>query len=189
MGSRYADYSADEIETINRAVERYRSYARNIFIHEGVGDIGTDQIRAEIEKHIRTMGTKPVVVIDYVQILAPADIRATDKQNTDKAVLELKRISRDFKIPVLGISSFNRTSYKDAVNMGAFKESGSLEYGSDVLIGLQLRGAGEGDFDVDAAKQADPRKIEVVILKNRNGATGKHILFDYYAKFNCFDEE
>ncbi len=189
MGSRYADYSAEEIETINRAVERYRSYARNIFIHEGVGDIGTDQIRAEIEKHIRTMGTKPVVVIDYVQILAPADIRATDKQNTDKAVLELKRISRDFKIPVLGISSFNRTSYKDAVNMGAFKESGSLEYGSDVLIGLQLRGAGEGDFDVDAAKQADPRKIEVVILKNRNGATGKHILFDYYAKFNCFDEE
>lgn len=189
MGSRYADYSAEEIETINRAVERYRSYARNIFIHEGVGDIGTDQIRAEIEKHIRTMGTKPVVVIDYVQILAPADVRATDKQNTDKAVLELKRISRDFKIPVLGISSFNRTSYKDAVNMGAFKESGSLEYGSDVLIGLQLRGAGEGDFDVDAAKQADPRKIEVVILKNRNGATGKHLMFDYYAKFNCFDEE
>lgn len=189
MGSRYADYSAEEIETINRAVERYRSYARNIFIHEGVGDIGTDQIRAEIEKHIRTMGTKPVVVIDYVQILAPADIRATDKQNTDKAVLELKRISRDFKIPVLGISSFNRTSYKDAVNMGAFKESGSLEYGSDVLIGLQLRGAGEGDFDVDAAKQADPRKVEVVILKNRNGATGKHLMFDYYAKFNCFDEE
>lgn len=189
MGSRYADYSAEEIETINRAVERYRSYARNIFIHEGVGDIGTDQIRAEIEKHIRTMGTKPVVVIDYVQILAPADIRATDKQNTDKAVLELKRLSRDFKIPVLGISSFNRTSYKDAVNMGAFKESGSLEYGSDVLIGLQLRGAGEGDFDVDAAKQADPRKVEVVILKNRNGATGKHLMFDYYAKFNCFDEE
>ena len=36
MGSRYADYSAEEIETINRAVERYRSYARNIFIHDTV---------------------------------------------------------------------------------------------------------------------------------------------------------
>jgi len=189
MGSRYPDYSVQELETIEKAVERYRGYARNVFIHEGVGDIGTEQIRTEIERHIRTMGTKPIVVIDYVQILAPADIRATDKQNTDKAVLELKRISRDFKIPVLGISSFNRTSYKDAVNMGAFKESGSLEYGSDVLIGLQLRGAGKENFDVDAAKQADPRKVEVVILKNRNGATGKHLMFDYYAKFNCFDEE
>lgn len=189
MGSRYANYSEDEVAVINRAVESYREYAGHVFIHEGVGDIGTDQIRAEINRHIRCMGTNPVVVVDYVQILAPADVRATDKQNTDKAVLELKRISRDFKIPVLGVSSFNRTSYKESVNMSAFKESGSLEYGSDVLIGLQLRGAGENDFDVDAAKQADPRKIEAVILKNRNGVTGKHLLFDYSAKFNCFLEE
>ena len=189
MGSRYADYSVQELEVIGAAVERYRAYARNIFIHEGVGDIGTDQIRAEIERHIRVMGTKPVVVIDYVQILAPADIRATDKQNTDKAVLELKRISRDFKLPILGISSFNRMSYREAVAMSAFKESGSLEYGSDVLIGLQLKGAGEENFDVDVAKQADPRRVEVVILKNRNGATGKHIDFDFYAKFNYFEEK
>ena len=138
---------------------------------------------------MRVTCRKPVVVIDYVQILAPADIRATDKQNTDKAVLELKRISRDFKLPILGISSFNRTSYKEAVTMSAFKESGSLEYGSDVLIGLQLKGTGADNFDVNAAKQVDPRQIELVILKNRNGATGAHLDFNYYAKFNYFDEE
>lgn len=189
VGSRYADYSVQELETINRAVEKYRSYAQNIFIHEGIGDIGTAQIREEIARHMRVTGRKPVVVIDYVQILAPADIRATDKQNTDKAVLELKRISRDFKLPILGISSFNRTSYREAVTMSAFKESGSLEYGSDVLIGLQLKGAGSDNFDVDAAKQVDPRQIELVILKNRNGATGAHLDFNYYAKFNYFDVE
>lgn len=189
VGSRYAEYSAQELETINQAVEKYRSYAQNIFIHEGIGDIGTMQIREEIARHMRVTGQKPVVVIDYIQILAPADIRATDKQNTDKAVLELKRISRDFKIPILGISSFNRTSYREAVTMSAFKESGSLEYGSDVLIGLQLKGAGTDNFDVDVAKQADPRQIELVILKNRNGATGAHLDFNYYAKFNYFDEE
>lgn len=48
MGSRYSGYSTQEIELINRAVERYRSYAQNIFIHEGGGDIGTEQIRDEI---------------------------------------------------------------------------------------------------------------------------------------------
>ena len=52
------------------------------------------------------LGTNPVVIIDYLQILAPTDIRATDKQNTDKAVLELKRISRDYSVPIIGISSF-----------------------------------------------------------------------------------
>ena len=63
------------------------------------------------------------MIIDYVQILAPHDPRATDKQIIDRAVLELKRISRDFKTPVIGISSFNRMSYKNAVSMEAFKES------------------------------------------------------------------
>lgn len=189
MGSRYTEYSKQEIEVINKAVKQYRDYAKNIFIHEGIGNIGTEQIRAEINKHICSMKRKPVVVIDYMQILAPADIRATDKQNTDKTVLELKRLSRDFKIPVLGISSFNRMSYKEEVNMSAFKESGSVEYGSDVLIGLQLKGAGKNDFDVDRAKQDDPRKIELVILKNRNGVTGKHLSFDFYAKFNYFEED
>jgi len=129
-----------------------------------------------------------VVIIDYVQILAPADIRASDKQNTDKAVLELKRISRDYKTPVIGISSLNRASYKEAISMEAFKESGSLEYGSDVLLGLQLKGAGGKNFDANEAKRKNPREIELVILKNRNGSTGDKIELEYYPLFNYFTE-
>lgn len=187
-GTRYRDYSKTEKELIQRAISDYEAYAGNIFIHEGIGDIGTEQIRETVKKHILFTGKKPVILIDYVQILAPADIRATDKQNTDKAVLELKRLSRDFKIPVIGISSFNRANYSAAVTMEAFKESGSLEYGSDVLIGLQLKGAGEKNFKANEAKQKNPREIELVILKNRNGATGKTIRFEYYPPFNYFKE-
>lgn len=139
-GTRYFNYSPTEKALINRAVTTYSQFAEHIFIHEGIGDIGVDAVRAEVAKHIKYTGKKPVVLIDYVQILAPAEIRATDKQNIDKAVLELKRISRDFKIPVIGISSFNRAGYKDAVTMEAFKESGAIEYSSDILIGLQLKG-------------------------------------------------
>lgn len=187
-GTRYKDYSRTETELIQRAIKAYGAYAGNIYIHEGIGNIGTAQIRETVKKHIRFTGKKPTVLIDYVQILAPADIRATDKQNTDKAVLELKRLSRDFKIPVLGISSFNRANYSAAVTMEAFKESGSLEYGSDVLIGLQLKGAGDERFNTNEAKQKNPREIELVVLKNRNGATGKTISFEYYPLFNYFKE-
>ena len=187
-GTRYKDYSRTETELIQRAIKAYGAYAGNIYIHEGIGNIGTAQIRETVKKHIRFTGKKPTVLIDYVQILAPADIRATDKQNTDKAVLELKRLSRDFKIPVLGISSFNRANYSAAVTMEAFKESGSLEYGSDVLIGLQLKGAGGDGFNTNKAKQKNPREIELVVLKNRNGATGKTISFEYYPLFNYFKE-
>ena len=187
-GKRYTMYSQEELATIQRAVREYSSYADNIFIYEGIGDIGVKQIREIVKRHISFTGRTPVIVIDYIQILAPADIRATDKQNTDKAVLELKRLSRDFKTPVIGISSFNRANYSEAVKMEAFKESGSLEYGSDVLLGLQLAGAGKKDFDTTKAKQQNPRQIELVILKNRNGRTGDTIDLEYYPLFNYFTE-
>lgn len=186
--SRYANYSQEEKELIKRSITAYGEYASHIYIHEGVGNIGVKEIGEAIEKHIHFTGKKPVVIIDYVQILAPAEIRATDKQNTDKAVLELKRISRDKKLALIGISSFNRDSYKNEVSMAAFKESGAIEYGSDVLIGLQLEGAGTGNFNETEAKQKSPRAVELVILKNRNGATGKKIKFSYYPLFNYFKE-
>ena len=72
--------------------------------------------------------------------------------------------------------------------MEAFKESGAIEYGSDVLIGLQFSGAGEASFNAKEAKRKDPRSVELVILKNRSGRIGENILFNYYPMFNYFQE-
>lgn len=187
-GKRWANYSKKELEIIQRAIESYGTYSKHIFIREGMGNIGVNEIKQYVKEHIEITGNSPVLLIDYVQILAPYDVRASDKQNTDKAVLELKRLSRDYKIPVIGISSFNRASYREEVTMEAFKESGSLEYGSDVLIGLQLRGAGTKDFNANDAKRKNPREIELVILKNRNGRTGDTIAYNYYPIFNYVNE-
>lgn len=188
-GKRYIDYSQTERELINSSIVAYSKYAQHIYISEGMGNIGAEQIRETVKQHTLFTGNTPVVIIDYLQILAPYSERATDKQNTDKAVMELKRISRDFKTPVIGISSFNRANYSVAVTMEAFKESGAIEYSSDVLIGLQLKGAGKKDFDANEAKKKSPREIELVILKNRNGSTGDKLGYRYYPRFNYFEEE
>jgi replicative DNA helicase len=186
-GKKYKGYCDAKLSLISRAVDAYSEYAKHIYYFEGVGDMGAAQIRATVERHIRYTGNRPVVVVDYLQIIAPHSERATDKQNTDKAVLELKRMSRDHKIPVIAISSFNRENYETAVSLRAFKESGAVEYSSDVLIGLEFKGAGK-DFDVAAAMAKYPREVELVILKNRNGAAGGRILYKYYPKFNRFKE-
>lgn len=200
-GTRYADYSQTERELIQRSIASYGEYAKNIYITEGVGNVGIEEIREKVRKHIKLTGKPPVVVIDYLQIIAPADLRATDKQNTDKAVLELKRLSRDYSIPIIGISSFNRDSYTAPVNMAAFKESGAIEYSSDVLIGLQYEGMDyqEGEADkardkrirelmkqaVEDGKAGKPQKIQVKVLKHRNGSKGDAYL-DFYPMFNYF---
>ena len=203
-GSRYASYSRAEKELIMKAVSLYSETARRIYITEGVGDVGVKEIRERVQRHVRITGRRPVVVIDYLQIIAPADIRATDKQNTDKAVLELKRLSRDLDIPVVGISSFNRDNYTQPVNLSSFKESGAIEYSSDVLIGLQYTGMDyeEGETDKNRekrirellkqaaadAKTGKAQHIHMKILKNRNGSKGE-MLLEFYPMFNYFRED
>lgn len=192
--SRYKNYSAEEKALIVKAMNEYGGYAEHIYIHEGIGDIGAQQIKEAVEEHKKMTGNTPVILIDYLQILAPYDVRSSDKQNTDKAVLELKRLSRDYKTPVIGISSFNRDSYTMAATMTAFKESGAIEYGSDVLIALQPAGMEEAKTadnkeTLDKCKASNVRQLEAVILKNRNGKTGGKITFAYSAMFNHFAEQ
>lgn len=188
-GSRYSGYSNPEKDLIKKAVANYSQYCKNIYIVEGTGPIGVELIRKTVENHLKYTGKAPVVIIDYLQILYPVNERLTEKQNTDRSVIELKRISRDFKTPVIAISSFNRENYKSVVSMQSFKESGAIEYSSDVLIGLQLKGTGQGNFDVNEAKSRNPREIELVVLKNRNGRTSIKMEFDYYAMYNYFKEK
>lgn len=185
----HAEHREEEQELLRRSIVRYAEYADHIFILEGMGNLGVAEIREAVETHRNNTGNTPVVVVDYLQILAPADPRSSDKQNTDKAVLELKRISRDYSTPVLAISALNRENYSNAINMAAFKESGAIEYGSDVLIGLQYAGAGEKIFNLEEAIQSDPRQIELKILKNRNGKARATVKLEYYPRYNYFREE
>lgn len=189
-GRRYQNYRKEERQLIESAIEAYGQYAGKIrIIRSGLGRIGVAEIREAIEKHLRLTGRRPLVVIDYLQIIKPESDRMTDKQAADAAVTGLKNLSADLGLALIAISSLNRASYKEAISMEALKESGGLEYGSDIVIGLQLRGAGTRDFDPTAAKKEDPRHIEAVILKNRNGRVGDKINFKYYPAYNYFTEE
>ena len=192
-GRRWADFSDREKEVMREAFKTYSDFAQHVFIHEGIGNISVAEIREKVKNHISVTGNRhPVVFIDYLQILkaCEGDERATDKQAVDHNVTALKQLSRDFDITVCAVSSLNRENYRAKIGMTAFKESGAIEYGSDVLIGLQLKGAGEDGFDADKAKEKNPREIEFCILKNRNGKIVPNGLpLSFYPAFNCFTDD
>ena len=191
-GRRWADFSDTENEVVQAAFRAYEEFAAHIFIHEGIGNISVEEIREKVKNHISLTGNKyPIVFIDYLQILkAPlGEEKSTDKQVVDHNVTALKQLSRDFDIPVFAVSSLNRENYRHKINMAAFKESGAIEYGSDILIGLQLTGTGSDGFDADKAKEKNPKEIDFCILKNRNGnikSDGIPLIF--HSEFNCFTE-
>lgn len=181
------------------AVGAYEKAAKNLFIYEGMFDMNVYTIRAEIEKHINLHGKKPLVIVDYLQILEPVSDKLNDKQATDKNVTELKRITRDFDVPLIAISSFNRDSYNREASFLSFKESGAIEYGSDVVIALELCKVKELEKDstgkvkeaekLDEAKGNLVRDINLKVLKNRFGKAFEEIKYQYITTMNKFIEE
>lgn len=183
------DDSRKETQEVYQLLDAYIEQARRLFFQEGNFAMDIELVRRRIEQHINLTGNKPVVILDYLQILAPLDLRATDKQNIDRSVVELKRISRDFKIPVIAISSFNRENYTTKASLAAFKESGAIEYCADILIGLQFSGLENNvkPEEIQEAKKRNPREIDLLVLKNRHGELGEAKL-RYYPAHNLFEE-
>lgn len=178
--SRYKHYSQQELDVINQAKERYKQYAKNIHVVEGVGNISINEIKEAIKRHIGLTGNIPVVLIDYLQLIAPSDIRLSDKQSIDKNILELKRITRDYDVPILLISSLNRESYKNGtanISLASFKESGAIEYTSTVVLSLECK-----------EQKEKYKEIQLTILKNRKGKNNQSFSFRYYPAFQKFEE-
>ena len=146
-------------------------------------------------------GAKPVVIIDYLQVVQPAtDKKQTTREAIDETVTELKRISRDLDLTVILISSVNRANYLQPIDFESLKESGGIEYTADVVWGLQLQCLNDPLFDKDKnikekrervkrAKAANPRKIELVCLKNRYGKATYSCGFNYYPAVDLFKED
>ena len=180
-----------EYNLIMESLKAYSLYYSRINIIDGT--LNRPNAR-DIYQRMRTYkrkhpNEKPVVFVDYLQILKPIDDKDTDKEKVTKSIATFKSIASELDIPVIVISSFNRSSYQNPVAMQSFKESGEIEYYADTLLGLQYRAIHDDTDDPDSMKnamQSDPRDIELVVHKNRNDKSNTSINFEYYPRFNDF---
>ncbi len=111
-----------EGKTVSQAKEVFKKVAPYLRTECSVGTTDADDIRRIVENYEYELNSLPVVFIDYLQILKANDAHMTDKQAVNYNVLRLKQLSRDFKIPVVILSSMNRMSYSDVISMAALKE-------------------------------------------------------------------
>lgn len=190
-------------QVLTAADEYKKGIADRLSIIEGNFACNISFIGDYIRRYIAKTGKKPIVFIDYLQILQPEqDERGrtqTTKETVDSTVTELKRLSREQGLTIFVISSVNRANYLTPIDFESLKESGGIEYTCDVLWGLQLQVLNDPIFDskekikqkrqkVKAAKAASPRKIELVCLKNRYGVSSYSAYFDYTPEFDLFTE-
>ena len=186
-----------EIESAAR--EYKKKISDRLSIIEGNFNCNISFIDEYVRRYIRQNGCKPIVVIDYLQILQPADDnkKSTARETVDNTVTMLKRISREHDLTVFVISSINRSNYLTPIDFESLKESGGIEYTADVIWGLQLQCLNDPLFSevnkikekrkrIRQEKSENPRKIELQCLKNRYGTANFSCCFDYYPRNDLF---
>jgi replicative DNA helicase len=205
---RYATYTQAQQDEISLAFDTYRQYSNRLFFiaPKDSGSMSALDIEQAIMEHIKVTKRKPIVIIDYLQIMKPMRDRTDTRQALDENFSALKRVSAREGLAIILISSVSRANYNTPIDMASFKDSGGIEYSSDYLLGLDLdifykakeqggiegldpnKNATEIREAVRTAKAHNPRKVVLTILKNRNGETDKQATFNYYPAFNTFVE-
>lgn len=155
----------------------------NLFIDDkaaqNITEIRSKAMRLKAEKNIKLM------VMDYMQL---AHAKADNREREISIISQsLKSIAKDLNIPVIGISQLNRlveTRPTKKPQLSDLRESGSIEQDADVVLLLHR----PEYYGLDTFEDNNPtlNMAEIIIAKNRNGATGsiKVSFVKEYANFN-----
>lgn len=180
--------------------ERYKNFlncfndfqteiAPHLYLYEAIGRITPEIIKKKTLEFIRAMKKKPIIIVDYLQLLKCEEASTNEKEKIDNNLISLKQLSRDLNLAIILISSFNRDSYNKEPSMASFKESGGIEYSSDVMIVLKpLKVAKTEEENIKICKSQPKRNIILNIIKNRRGETNQEIKFIYTASYNHYEE-
>ena len=193
----YPDKMAAQIDAYTQAV------GDRLCVIDGSFSLTVEDIRDLTAAYVKQTGKAPVVIVDYLQIIAPSTIngRIPDtKTSIDHIVHTMKVMQRDLNLSVLLISSLNRQNYMTPIDFESFKESGGIEYTADVVWGLQLSVLNDELFSkenrikekrekIREEKARPRRKIDLVCLKNRYGISSYTLPFTYIPACDYFISE
>lgn len=140
----------------------------NIEIDDRAG-LTVPQIRATARKIIKSnSGKKPIILIDYLQIIRGTNPRDNQTQAIGQISWDLKQMAKEFNCPVVCLSQLNRSVEQRQDKrpvMSDLRDSGNIEQDADVIAFLYR--------DDYYSKESESKNIlEFIIAKHRNGPTG-----------------
>lgn len=130
-------------------------------------------------------GTKPgLIVLDYLQLLR---LKGKNKnQNREQEVSEccngLKQLAKELKVPVMALAQLNRgLEYREDKRpiLADLRESGAIEQDADVIMFIYRD-------EYYNKTTAEIGKAELLLRKNRNGASPADINLLFENKFTKF---
>lgn len=138
------------------------------------------EVALKTRKLVKDKGVK-VVVIDYIQIVAPDNPTGNETQDVASVSNALRKMARKLDVVVIVLAQLNRDSAKREDNIPKLtdlRQSGQIEQDANVAILVNL--PFKHDPETERGKAAD-----IILAKNRGGITAqREMLFDgKYSRF------
>jgi replicative DNA helicase len=139
------------------------------------------QIEAECARLTGAGHPPAIVVVDYLQLVRPADQRSNKADQLELIAQGLKEIALRNRCVVIALAQLNRgsDSQAGAPGMGSLRGSSGIEAAADVVALLWREDEGDGKKDEQGGPPAPskahdgPVYVNCAIAKNRGGSTGQ----------------
>jgi replicative DNA helicase len=161
----------------------YKLGELNIYFDDS-SSVSINDIRAKCRKLSQDVGLD-FVVIDYLQLVGTTEKTSSRQEEVSKISKSLKQMARELKIPVLALSQLSRDVEKTDDKkpaMAHLRESGSIEQDADIVCFL---------FREDYYNKNSNRykEADLIIAKNRSGASGMELPFIFESEFSRFRQK
>ena len=148
----------------------------------------------EIKSRVRRMKDVDVIMIDYLGLIKSATRKENRVQEVSEITRQLKMLAKDLMIPVICCAQLARStegrgkSHKP--QLSDLRESGSIEQDADIVMFLYREDYYRSEVDEDKQDDIDENHTELIVAKNRHGATGTiEMTFDKeFTRFRAVDK-
>jgi len=129
----------------------------------------------------------PTFFIDNLQQLV-GYLGYEGKAGVDKTLNMLKAYAREYKVPIVLISTLGRAAYDKTLELSSFKESGNIDYAVSVAFGIEPKFITDGDesMTIDDFRESDRRDITIKCVKSRDSGFQKRYI-TLNAPYCCFE--
>jgi len=110
-----------------------------------------------------------LMVLDYLQLMGDDNSRRSRENDVSQFSRGLKKIAKEFALPVVALSQLNRQSENRSnhrPNLADLRESGAIEQDADVVMFIFR----EDMYIVDETQYTN--EAEIIVAKQRNGPCG-----------------
>lgn len=164
MKLRNADLSSEDWLKLGEASSKLAEVP--IFIDDTPG-LSSAELRAKCRK-AKLEKNIGLVIIDYLQLMESKTKSSSRQQEISEISRSLKILAKELSVPVIALSQLSRatesrTDHKPMLS--DLRESGAIEQDADIVMFLHR----EDYYNPETERK---NIAEVIISKNRNGATG-----------------